>query len=43
VKERDEKRGFDQEVPAMAALKWNTEFMAEMNRSAKSWLRRWCE
>jgi len=41
--ERDPKRGFDHEVPAMAARKWNTEFMAEMNRSVKAWIGRWCE
>jgi nitroreductase len=40
---RNEARGFDQEVPAMAARKWNSEFMAEMNRSVRAWLRRWGE
>ena len=39
---RGENHGFDKDVPAMAARKWNSDFMLEMNRSVQAWIRRWC-
>ena len=40
--ERNEKRPFDSEAPAMAARKWDSPFMSEMTRSVREWIRRFC-
>ena len=42
-KERRPRKGFPESVRDLCESKWRTSFMAEMNRSAAVWLKRWVD